>query len=144
MANILKISEAASLALHSTVLLAANPGRLISTREIASMLHVSEAHLSKVLQRLARVGIVRAIRGPKGGFGLVKSGNETTLLDVYESIEGTLMPSKCLFEGPICEGGGCILGGLLETVDRQVRDYLARTKLDDLTSIYRRVKSANA
>jgi Rrf2 family protein len=140
----LKISEAASLALHSTVLLAANPGKLISTREIAAMLHVSEAHLSKVLQRLARAGIVRAIRGPKGGFRLVKPANETTLLDVYESIEGKFTPSKCLFESPICEGDGCILGGLLETVDRQVRDYLAKTKLNDLTSIYRSVKSANA
>jgi Rrf2 family protein len=144
MPNILKISEAASLALHSTVLLAANPDKLISTREIASMLHVSEAHLSKVLQRLTRTGIVRAIRGPRGGFRLVKPANETTLLDVYESIEGTLIPSKCLFDSPICEGDACILGGLLETVDEQVRDYLAKTKLDDLTSIYRSVKSANA
>jgi Rrf2 family protein len=144
MTNILKISEAASLALHSTVLLAANPDKLISTREIAAMLHVSEAHLSKVLQRLTRTGIVRAIRGPRGGFRLVKPANETTLLDVYESIEGTLTPSKCLFESPICEGDACILGGLLETVDRQFRDYLTETKLDDLTSIYRSAKSANA
>jgi Rrf2 family protein len=144
MASMLKISEAASLALHSTVLLAANPDELISTREIAATLHVSEAHLSKVLQRLARAGIVRAIRGPKGGFRLVRPARETTLLDVYESIEGTLIPSKCLFESPICQGDACILGGLLETVDRQVRDYLSKTKLDDLTSIYRSVKSANA
>lgn len=144
MPNILKISEAASLALHSTVLLAANPDKLISTREIASMLHVSEAHLSKVLQRLTRTGIVRAIRGPRGGFRLVKPANETTLLDVYESIEGTLISSKCLFESPICAGDACILGGLLETVDRQVRDYLTKTKLGDLTSIYRSAKSANA
>jgi len=140
MPNILKISEAASLALHSTVLLAANPDKLISTREIASMLHVSEAHLSKVLQRLTRTGIVRAIRGPRGGFRLVKAAHDITLLDVYESIEGTLTPSKCLFESPICEGDACILGGLLETVDRQVRDYLIKTKLDDLTSIYRSAK----
>ena len=144
MSNMLKISEAASLALHSTVLLAANPDELISTREIAAILHVSEAHLSKVLQRLTRAGIVRAIRGPKGGFRLAKSAHETTLLDVYESIEGTFTPSKCLFESPICEGDSCILGGLLETVDRQVREYLTRTKLDDLTSIYGSVKSANA
>jgi len=144
MSNILKISEAVSLALHSTVFLAANPNELISTREIAAMLHVSEAHLSKVLQRLARAGIVRAIRGPKGGFKLVKPAHETTLLEVYESIEGTLIPNTCLFDSAICEGDACILGGLLETVDRQVRDYLVKTKLDDLTSIYRSVKIANA
>ena len=144
MSSVLKISEAASLALHSTVLLAANPGEMISTRDIAYRLHVSEAHLSKVLQRLARDGLVRSIRGPKGGFRLGKPAHEITLLHVYESIEGPLIPSKCLFENSICTGSMCILGGLLETVDRQVRDYLAKTKLSDLTRVYRSEKNANA
>ena len=57
MPNVLKVSEAASLALHTTVLLAANSGELLSTREIASTLKMSAAHLSKVLQRLARHGL---------------------------------------------------------------------------------------
>ena len=144
MSNILKISEAASLALHSMVLLAANPGKLIPTREIASRLHVSEAHLSKVLQRLARDGFVRSIRGPKGGFTLVKPAGEITLLDVYESIEGSFVPTKCLFGAPICSGERCILGGLLETVDKQIRDYLAETKLSELTSVYRSTKHEKA
>jgi len=144
MSNVLKVSEAASIALHSMVLLAANPGRLIPTREIASKLRVSEAHLSKVLQRLARVGLVKAIRGPKGGFTLVKPGDQIVLLDVYESIEGPLVPSKCLLGAPICGGERCILGGLLETVDKQVREYLAETRLSELTSIYRSRENANA
>ena len=52
----LKLSEAASLALHSMVLSAVFPGRKVSAREIATELDVSEAHLAKVLQRLARRG----------------------------------------------------------------------------------------
>ena len=144
MSSVLKISEAASLALHSTVLLAANPGKMVSTREIASRLHVSAAHLSKVLQRLARAGLVRSIRGPKGGFSLGKPADEITLLDVYESIEGPLVPSKCLLDAQICSGEKCILGGLLETVDKQVRDYLAETRLSELTNVYRSGRNANA
>lgn len=144
MSNVLKISEATSLALHSMVLLAANPDSLISTREIASKLHVSEAHLSKVLQRLAKVGLVKSIRGPKGGFMLGRPAGEVTLVDVYESIEGPLVPSKCLLGTQICGGEKCILGGLLETVDKQVREYLAGTRLSELTSVYRSRESANA
>lgn len=143
MSNVLRISEAASLALHSMVFLAANPDRLIPTREIASKLHVSEAHLSKVLQRLARVGLVKSIRGPKGGFTLGKPGDEIVLLDVYESIEGPFVPSKCLLGAPICGGEKCILGGLLETVDKQIREYLAETRLSELTSVYRGGRGAN-
>ncbi|MBW2147405.1 MAG: Rrf2 family transcriptional regulator [Deltaproteobacteria bacterium] len=129
MSGVLKISEAASLALHAVVHLAANHCRLVSTGEMASMLQVSEAHLSKVLQRLAKQGLVRSIRGPKGGFMLSKTGERVTLLDVYESIDGPLEPSNCLLKTPICGGKKCVLGGLLDTVHRQVREYLAGTKL---------------
>jgi Rrf2 family protein len=132
MSSILKISEAASLALHSMALLAATPGKLVPTREIASKFHVSEAHLSKVLQRLTKAGLVKSIRGPKGGFMLGKPANEMSLLDVYESIEGPLVPTECLLGYSVCRNGKCILGGLLETVDKQISKYLAETKLDKL------------
>ena len=145
MSNMLKMSEAASLALHSVLLLAANPDRSIPAREIASKFHVSEAHLSKVLQRLTRVGLVKSTRGPKGGFMLGKTAAEISLLDVYESIEGPFVPCKCLLGNRICGSEKCcILGELLETVDEQIRNYLAETKLSRLASAYRSSQNANA
>jgi Rrf2 family nitric oxide-sensitive transcriptional repressor len=133
MSTVLKISEATSLALHSTALLAQKPGRLVSTKEIASELKVSEAHLSKVLQRLSRVGIVKAIRGPSGGFALGKPASEIALVDIYESIEGPFVDSKCLLDLQVCNGNGCILGGFLGLVDKQFREYLTKTKLSELS-----------
>ncbi len=132
MSNVLNISEAASLALHSTALLAQKTGRLVSTREIASELHVSEAHLSKVLQRLSKSGIVKAVRGPRGGFSLGKPASGIALISIYEAIEGPFAPTKCLLDPKICDGKGCILGGFLELVDEQFRNYLAKTKLNDV------------
>ncbi len=136
MANLLKISEAASLALHTMVYLAANGGRLATTHEIGELLGVSEAHLAKVLQRLAKVGLVDSTRGPRGGFCLARSGDDISLLEVYETIEGPLADSVCLLGTPICTGEKCILGGLLETVNRQVGEYLASTTLAELTDVY--------
>ncbi len=133
MSGVLRVSEAASLALHSMTLLAANPGHSIPTREMASRFHGSEAHLSKVLQRLTKAGLVESTRGPKGGFAIGRPADKITLLDVYESIEGTLVPCECLLSVPVCEGNGCILGGILETVDKQIREYMAKTRLSDLT-----------
>ncbi len=136
MANLLKISEAASLALHTMVYLAAKNERLVTTHEIGEVLRVSEAHLSKVLQRLGKVGLVDATRGPKGGFCLAKAGEDISLLEVYEAIEGPLADTVCLLGEPVCQGNECILGGLLETVNRQAREYLAGTTLADLTDVY--------
>jgi Rrf2 family protein len=138
MATVLKISDAASLAMHTMVLLAAEPEQIRSTREIADELKVSEAHLSKVLQRLARAGLVRSVRGPRGGFKLERAQEEAALLGVYEAIEGRLESSSCLLEVQSCQGELCILGALLDNVNREVRDYLAGTKLSQLTGVFRR------
>ena len=136
MTNILRISEAASLALHTTVMLAADPDNLYSTNELASALHASKAHLSKVLQRLEKSDIVKSTRGPNGGFKLTKSGNDIALLEVYEAIDGKLSPSNCLLNECICNGD-CIMGKLLGDLNNQVRDYLIKTKLSMLTNVYK-------
>lgn len=135
MSNVVKMSEAASLGLHAMVVLAEEPDRSVSIKEIVESLDVSGAHLSKVLQRLVRAGLLNSTRGPYGGFTLGRPSNKITLLDVYESIEGPLVPSKCLFSTPRCDGRECILGGLLENVNREVRDHLAGTTLADLDHI---------
>jgi len=138
MSHVLKVSEAASLAMHAAVMLAANSDRLTSNAEAAAVLGVSEAHLSKVLQRLAHAGLVKALRGPRGGFALARPAGRVTLLQVYEAIEGKLTPSSCLLGKRVCDGRNCILGSLLDSTNRMVREYLAGTRLSDLTSVYRR------
>lgn len=131
----LKISDAANLAFHAIVFLAANPDRPISNHEIAKALRVSENHLSKVLQRLAKDGLVKSIRGPKGGFALEKPADKITLLDVFQVIDGPLAHSNCLLGNPLCNGQ-CILGGLLKNMNNQVADYFATTKISELTGSY--------
>ena len=136
MAKLIKVSEAASLALHAMVLMAAESLRPLSTAEIASRLVVSEAHLSKVLQRLGRAGLVKSLRGPRGGFVLARGSGAMTLRDVYEAIEGKCEPSGCLFGSPACGLKRCILSGVVEKVDGQLRRYLARTRLSDVAGVF--------
>ncbi len=140
MASVLKVSDAASMGLHAMVLLAGRPGEVISTRQIAATLRVSPAHLSKVLQRLSKVGLVRSMRGPGGGFHIVKGRETLPLLRVYEAIEGRLAPQNCLLHAPACGGKRCIFGGLLKRLNKEVRDYLAKHRLGDLAGTFRRRK----
>lgn len=129
MSSVLKISEAASIALHSMVFLRENRERAFSTREIAEALQVSGNHLSKVFQRLSRARLVNSIRGPRGGFTLGRDPSEINLLEIYEAIEGPLTPTDCLLKNPMCKKEGCVFGDLLEKVNREVTDYMAETKL---------------
>ena len=136
MSNILKMSEAAAIAIHAAVFMASENERVCSTGRIAETLKASEAHLSKVLQQLNRAGLVRSIRGPRGGFILGRGPGDISLLEVFETIEGPFMPSGCLFDLAECPAKRCILGDLLRSSNQQFRDHLAGTKLSDLADIF--------
>lgn len=133
MPTTLRISEAASLALHAMALLASGPDQPRAIRDLAQRLGVSDHHLSKVMQRLNRAGLVTGRRGPRGGFLLAGPGRATTLLEVYEAVEGPLAKQGCLLGRPACSGP-CALGGLLRRLGDDVRAYLARTTLGDLAA----------
>ncbi len=140
MNGIVRFSEAASIALHAMIVLAADSsregGRLLTVREIAEGLPVSEHHLARVLQRLAKAGLVASVRGPAGGFSLRGDAARITLLDVYEAVEGRLTVPTCLF--PVGEGcASCILDDTLAAANRLVREKLAGTPLSKLTPSFR-------
>ncbi len=131
MSSIIKISEAAALALHAMTFMASENGRIRSNKQIATVLSVSEAHLSKVLQRLAKAGLVRSIRGPSGGFILAKKPESISLLNIFEVVEGPYTDKSCMFADPRCHGKSCILDGLLVKLDSAAKDYLKTTTLSD-------------
>lgn len=140
MSSFIGVSDAASLALHALSLFADKPSELVSTREVAEVLGVSEAHLAKVLQRLNRCGLVTSVRGPGGGFTLTKSAEKVSLLEVYEAIEGPVEDSACLLKKPVCPGGKCIMGDLLSSLNTRIRKTLSETSLADAAKSYRSAK----
>ncbi|MFH1422498.1 MAG: Rrf2 family transcriptional regulator [Planctomycetota bacterium] len=139
MAKILSISRAATLAMHAMVLVAAQPkGATIKTEEISKFLKVSKAHLSKVIQRLGSVGLIDSIRGPSGGIYIKKPAGKITLLEVYEAVEGQLSSIDCLLGTWICGGKFCILGDVVKSINKLVKEYFSKTKISELADIYRR------
>ena len=139
MQKLLNISEACSLALHAASLISREEG-VITTRQIASRLGVSEAHLAKVLQRLSRAGILKSNRGPGGGFSLSRPSDEVSLLDIYECVEGPLNLGDCLFANRICDGEGCLFDELLPRINLEFKDYLRNTNL----AMIKKVKGVDA
>lgn len=131
--SILKISDAAAIAIHTVVILDSAPEKLFSNKELATMLEVSDNHLSKILQRLCRAKIVESIRGPKGGFTLLEGSSNCTLLEVYEAIEGSLELSNCLLKKSFCSSG-CLLGDFLVSINLQFKDYFQKTRISDLAA----------
>ncbi|MFL5260802.1 MAG: RrF2 family transcriptional regulator [Anaeromyxobacteraceae bacterium] len=135
LSGVVKFTEASSIALHTMAILAADPDRHVTIHEVAARLPVSENHLAKVLQRLARAGLVESVRGPGGGFTLSGDPERVTLLEVYEVIEGKLEIAGCLFDPPQC-CGTCLLGPALHDANALVHARLAGTRLSDLVALF--------
>lgn len=129
MANLLKLSEATALALHTMVIIS-NQNDPISAAPMAEQLQASEAHVFKVLQQLVRSGLLRSKRGPHGGYALARPADDITLMDVYEVFEGPMRADGCLFSQSVCGGLNCILGTLVEDVRTRVIDHFSSTTLD--------------
>jgi Rrf2 family transcriptional regulator, nitric oxide-sensitive transcriptional repressor len=134
MDTILRISDAANLAIHAMAHIArARGGVNQSVGEIAAHQGVSEAHLSKVMQRLVKVGLLTSRRGPGGGFLLGRESGTISLLEILEAMDGPMSDCKCLLGRKRCLFGGCALGALLTHVNHQVRVFMASRNLNDLT-----------
>ena len=130
--GILRVSEAANLAVHALAYLAGSAGEPASATQIAHSLGISEAHLSKVLQRLVKAGYLRSVRGAKGGFQLSRQPDEVTVLDLLVAVDGPLPERGCLLGTPICPAGGCRLSGLLCEISDWVHRSLGRLTLAEV------------
>ncbi len=131
MSRLVHISEAASLAIHSLALIASSNVRL-NAKKISEILHVSQNHLAKILQVLAKNEYLESNRGPGGGFILRKKAEEVTMLEIYQLIEGNVECHLCGISKNMCPFISCIFGGKPDKLTNEFVDYLNKTKISDL------------
>ena len=130
MSKIFSMSDAASIAIHSMVLIArAENG--INAVKIAEISGFSKNHISKVLQRLVKNDLLKSVRGPMGGFTLKKDPESVTLLSIYESIEGNLSITDCPMAHEICGFDNCIMGNIVNKMTLEFKKFLNEQSLKE-------------
>jgi len=125
------VSEAVNLGIHAMLVLAANPGRRISTVLIAEQLRVSSSHLAKVMQRLASAGLVSSMRGTTGGFVLARNPETITVAQIADAIDPARPFAACLLRMPRCMEGRCPVSELHENLHNLVRKHFDQVRLSD-------------
>ena len=96
----MEITRQADYAMRAVLYLATY--RLANTREIAKAQGVPREYLAKIVQSLAKAGIVRTQRGVGGGISLARPPEEISLNDVLEAIEGPLTINRCFSHPDEC------------------------------------------
>lgn len=129
MSNILALSEAATIGLHSMVLIAKSTEKL-NANQIAEQIGSSKHHVAKIMQRLAKENFIASNRGPLGGFILKKEPSEISLLQIFEAIEGKISEHNCPGSKEDCPFGNCILGDVSNKLTNDFLHYLKSQTLD--------------
>lgn len=96
-----------------------------SLEDISRCVEVPRSYLPKIVNKLARHGILETKRGVGGGVALTRPASEVTLLHVVEAIEGPGWMTECLLnlgDGPC--GDAC-----------PTREFWARTRQSITTQL---------
>ena len=92
MASIINFSEAATIGIHSMIVIAREE-KPLNAIELSNKIAKSKHHIGKVLQRLVKMGYLKSQRGPTGGFALNVDPNQISMYQIYTAIEGPVSHS---------------------------------------------------
>jgi len=101
----LRLSKKADYALMAMKHLARKPDASASTsaREIAEQYDIPIELMAKVLQRLARSGLLTSHQGTRGGYTLSRTTGSISVADIIQAIDGPLTVTACSTDDEQCE-----------------------------------------
>ena len=106
----------------------------MSLNDIASRQQISEKYLEQIISVLNKAGYVKSIRGPQGGYQLVKKPEEYTVGMILRTTEGDLAPVSCVGSGAVeCDrADGCVTVRIWQKINDAVDNVVDNITLEDL------------
>ena len=128
MPKVIHFSDAASIGIHSLIVLAREK-KALNAIQLSEKIGASKHHIGKVLQRLVKDGFLTSSRGPTGGFKLKRDPSSFTIYDIYRSIEGEVQLGECPSENHVCPVDMCIRDSLIKKMSIDFVNYLKEKTL---------------
>jgi Rrf2 family protein len=123
--SLLAITAVVDIALHSD-------GRPVSAKTLAARNTLPPRHLEPVLQALVRQGILRGIRGPRGGYELGRERRSISAEDILRAAQtlddevASAVPHSALLMRVVLPA--------IAQADRAFAEALAQINVEDLVS----------
>ena len=132
----LRLSKKADYGLIALSYMAA-PGQraIVSTREMAEQHDIPVELLAKVLQRLARRGVLTSVQGINGGYRLARDPQAISVADVVEAIDGPLTLTACSDTTDSCDQfAKCNIRDPLHRIRERIAAALATCSVAELAA----------
>ena len=107
-----------------------------SAKDIAQAYHIPPPLLAKILQTLARAGLLVSHAGTNGGYALARSASEISAFEVIRAIDGPLFITSCITIHGACDlAGTCTIKEPLRKVNDSIKDLLSNIHISDLVEM---------
>jgi Rrf2 family protein len=121
----------------------ARPRTSASAKDIADSYGIPLPLLSKVLQKLARGGLLISEQGTNGGYRLSRDARDISALEAIRVIDGPIILTKCFTEHAGCDQTAlCPVREPLRKVHEGILSLLANISLSDLAGEEMQIPSA--
>ena len=114
----------------------------IQAKDLSGPINVPAPYIAKLLQELARHGIVASLRGPNGGFYLTETNRKVNIMRIVEIIDGDNKFSTCLLSLDECNAENpCPLHHSVGDSMSKMTANLRRMTIEDLVADIKQGKS---
>jgi Rrf2 family protein len=128
----LKLSRKTLLALEAVIDIAFNARpEPVQAKEITARQGVPQRYLEQVMQQLVRAGVLKGVRGPRGGYRLAKERRRISVGDVVRVAE-SIDDEEGGNPEPRSELGARIVTPLIHTLQKEVMTRLDAISIEDL------------
>lgn len=104
-----------------------------SAKDIAQAYHIPPPLLAKILQTLARAGLLISHAGTNGGYALARPASQISAFEVIRAIDGPLFITSCITIHGTCDlAGHCTIKEPLRKVNDSITDLLSNIRISDL------------
>jgi Rrf2 family protein len=104
-----------------------------SAKDIADAYHIPPQLLAKILQTLARAGLLVSHAGTNGGYALARPASEISAFEVIRAIDGPLFITSCITIHGTCDlDNHCTIKEPLRKVNDAIKDLLSGIRIADL------------
>jgi Rrf2 family protein len=130
----LRLTKKADYGLMALKYLAENSESMsLSAKDIAEAYHIPQQLLAKILQRLAKEGLLRSHAGMNGGYTLSRRADEISAFEVIRAIDGPLFITSCVTVSGLCDlTNSCTIKEPLARVNESISELLKSIRISDL------------
>lgn len=139
--KILKLSTKGRYGVKAMLDLAINyGGEPICIKSISERTGITEYYLEQLFSHLRKAGLIKSVRGTKGGYTLTKEPKDITVYEIMEVLEGPIEISDCIDDDK-CSNTDCCASRLLWVrIKDSIEEVFKDTTLENMVSDYNSMK----